>query len=754
MSSPQVAPWGSPPTPVLPRWFIDSMPSKPLAHTLRRRGPEGEQLKVVADLERFWSGRSQPLNKQERTVLLRIARRAAWPPDDLTVLPAGIDLDHLLACPLKVRTLNCIQREMKSQTLPPDDALTVGSFLKLRNFGIISLVDLMCVVETAITNGFLCASVSYPAHSPHQSASAGFSAVPSPEPPDPLAIAWEPAVAVLRRLLAASAELNDAQTLADALNGNLGKLAFNLGMTRHLEGIAISGLTGSPALAQETLKAFTKFRESLKPLERSILEKRLLAAKPLTLEELGKEANLTRERIRQIEKMVESRLNHPSITGPAVKCWIGVLAALVSRQLGPITGPNNLEKRIAATFPCNSTSDESESTIAKMARFLLRKELDYMHIGGIYLDKTAVAVIDAIKALAQSIADEVGLISESELEDRLPDATCHLPENVWQESVNQLLDQHWDQLLEQCGLHQLCGQLALRDTSKARAMAALLSVGRPATKEEIGKLSGLRPDRAGAQLSLLPGVVRADKARWGLAEWIDDEYEGIPAEIIQRINEDGGTTRLNRLLEELPRMFGVSKASVRAYLDTPAFRVEHGWVSAADDHGLLLGRLEDVIDGYDDGGDPYWEFEIEDRHLDGYSLHGVPFELAIALECEFGGKSAARVRKPEGCQDISVIWRKTSMHGPEIGRLGPSLAAIGAQGGDEVRLLIHNQHEVSFEREQRGSAGRREHQLQRSFGTTQERQNTPFGGVKMGEPISGRLSTEARVCPATAEEGS
>ena len=47
--------------------------------------------------------------------------------------------------------------------------------------------------------------------------------------------------------------------------------------------------------------------------------------------------------------------------------------------------------------------------------------------------------------------------------------------------------------------------------------------------------------------------MRADKNRWGLAEWIDDEYEGIAAEIVQRIEEDGGATRLERLIDELPK---------------------------------------------------------------------------------------------------------------------------------------------------------------------------------------------------------
>ena len=84
--------------------------------------------------------------------------------------------------------------------------------------------------------------------------------------------------------------------------------------------------------------------------------------------------------------------------------------------------------------------------------------------------------------------------------------------------------------------------------------AALLHIGSPANKAEIAEQSGLTERQVGAALSQIESVARADKTRWGLREWIDDIYEGIPAEIVQRINEDGGSTRLNRLLEELPRM--------------------------------------------------------------------------------------------------------------------------------------------------------------------------------------------------------
>lgn len=58
-------------------------------------------------------------------------------------------------------------------------------------------------------------------------------------------------------------------------------------------------------MVRENLK---KFRQQLEPRERDILDLRLLAEKPLTLQELGQFHHVSRERIRQLEKRLIKRL--------------------------------------------------------------------------------------------------------------------------------------------------------------------------------------------------------------------------------------------------------------------------------------------------------------------------------------------------------------------------------------------------------------------------------------------------------------
>ena len=322
--------------------------------------------------------------------------------------------------------------------------------------------------------------------------------------------------------------------------------------------------------------------------------------------------------------------------------------------------------------------------VVSMARQLLRKELGYTCDDGICLDEAASDVVEGLKESARRIADGSGLIDERELRDDLSESTWH---------------QHWPVLLAQCGLLRLSGQLALRDTAKARARAALISIGRPATKEEVARQSGLAPARVGAHLSAMDGVVRADKNRWGFVEWIDDEYEGITAEIVQRIEEDRGATRLERLLEELPRMFGVSEGSVRSYVATPKFSLADGYVSLADSSSITLRPLAQVVHGYMSNGRPYWRFRVEDRFFDGYSVDGLPPEIAKALGCEPDGRTRLSISTPIGCKPISVNWPLASTTGANVGYLSEPLSRLDARSGQFVRLIIDSPDGVSMELE-------------------------------------------------------
>ena len=644
-----VAPWGSPPTPLLPRWFREVLASVKIPVGLRSFYSPAV---TVGDLGQFWETRSTPLDRAHHMALVTLVS-GHRPPPDYVVVPPGFDRSFLEQCPLKRRTRNCLKR---SGVLAGEAGITVGQLLSIPNFGIMSLLDLMCIVEASlVVHAPLTTSVS--------------EATGSISPQD---LSWSAAAAVMQTVLSAAAEFCGAATLGDAFRRNLNQIVSTLGLTPKFDAIRIQDLTGGKRITEDFLARIATLQAGMSAAERLIVEQRLLSPSRKTLAQLSALVGVTRERVRQIERRLTAMIESD------VGALLGAIVGLARQQLGPVVAANDLDQWIGELF---ENSDDRDA--AELAARLLRSQLNYSCETVTCLDGEAISIVEHLRKIARSVADEVGLIDETKLRARLPG-------EKWA--------QHWPALLERCKFCQLTSRLALRDTAKARVKAGLLSIGHPATREEIAQSCGIDSKRIGGQLSVIPGVIRADKNRWGLAEWIDDEYGGIPSEILQRINEDGGATTLDRILDELPRLFGVSESSVRAYVSSSQFIVRDGCVSVADGSAIRLRDLNDVIDGRDADGAPYWMFRVEDRYFDGYSLTNFPPELARALGCEPNGSTRVRIARPLGCGDLSVIWRLSSLGGASLGYLAEPLRRLAVRAGDRVRVVIRASDIVEFHR--------------------------------------------------------
>ncbi len=531
------------------------------------------------------------------------------------------------------------------------------------------------------------------------------------EPSAPQADAWN-------LIAAAAQEFRGASTIGDLLRLDLSDLVAAAGADSTLDEARLKAPDSS--LSARTASAVQTCLEGMPDVQRLVAVERTVASEPKTLEQLAAKAGLSRERMRQFDRKARAQL--ADTCGPT----LGLLALVAAQRLGPVTTETEIKNQVAALLP----ESPDEPLALDAARRLLLARLDYECRNGICLDGAAAQAAEALKDGAGTLLDDAGLIDGDELRGRL-DPERH---------------DHWTALVGWIGWHFLSDHITPRVTARARAKAALLKIGTSATKAQLAEESGLTERQVAGALSNIDSVARADKHRWGLRDWIDDVYEGIPAEIVQRINEDGGSTRLNRLLDELPRLFGVSESSVWAYLNTPAFRVEHGWVAEAAEADIQIGHLDDVVNGRDSEGRPYWTFEVASRHLDGYSLHGVPPEIAVALGCQFGSRSSAAVRSPAGCQDISIIWRKTSMHGPEIGRLGQALASLQARDGATMSLIIHGPGAVEFAHSgdvSRSTTSTAHLHPSPSWQAPPPGAYQPFGGVRTADPLHGSFRTAA-----------
>ena len=321
-----------------------------------------------------------------------------------------------------------------------------------------------------------------------------------------------------------------------------------------------AALTHAESVTDSVRQKIRSVLASVSHTEKLIIEHRLFS-KSKTLDELGRLSGLSRERIRQLEK----KLIKDQVIEESIGAEINMIAHNLTRQIDPVVATIELDSWITSIFYDKNVCDLE----SRLARSVLKKRLNYKCMRGIYINSAAVKIVKKFEKTAVQLADDVGLIDKEALQN------C-LPSSEW--------DKFFSALVDCCGFYQVSGQLAIRETSKAKVKAALLEIGRTATKDEIASIAGLDPGRVSGQLSSITSIARADKTRWGLTEWIDDIYEGIPAEIVQRIKEDGGFTTLDRLLDELPRQFNVSESSVRTYVGTPQFISQDGIVRLRQPH--------------------------------------------------------------------------------------------------------------------------------------------------------------------------
>ena len=639
----ELTPWGFPPTPLLPRWYREKFAKSRLPKAVRRANPS---LKTVGELEAYWEEVQTPVDKDLLASLVHLIG-GRQPPKDYVVIPAGFGHQELLEYPLRRRTANVLHDLHRKGLLDGDQDLTVRVLMSAWSFGIKSLVDLMCVSEIALTDSLVAPSEDSSYVSNH-------SIYPTPK--------WAELVDHLDALLSAASEFHDAETVGQALRLDLFGLGSTVGVSTELESLKIRDLTRRGRIADTVVKRLSDLQKSMDSRELLIVERRLCTSRPEKMQDLGRLIGVSRERVRQLEQAVRKKIEE------LVGVEVGILGRFLGEQMGPVVDAAELDTFVAEMF---AASHEKQSI--QLAIGMVRTDLNYSCVNGVCLDKTAVEVADGMKEMVATGGDDVGLVDEQALRGQLPSEDW----GSW-----------FYKIVQACGFFHFGNWIAARDTVPARAKAALLKLGRPASAEEVAEVSGLEASQVRVQFRQLSSVARASKMHWGLPEWIDDEYEGIPTEIIQRINEDGGATPLARLVEELPRLFGVSESSVRVIAATGQFAIRDGYVSMADETSIDLRELDDVIDGRTATGEAYWTFRVESRYLEGHSLLRFPAELAKVLGCKPNGKARVTVYYPTQCRDLSISWRLSSPTGASLGYLSDPLRQLGTSEGDHIRLIL------------------------------------------------------------------
>ena len=400
---------------------------------------------------------------------------------------------------------------------------------------------------------------------------------------------------------------------------------------------------------------------AMSPAQRFAVRCRFIEEPQPTFAEIGRRLGVTRSRAHQLGAGVEWRAYR------AVRAEAPFASDMLRRQLGHVVDERVFHRHLEKVL------GRDDGLAERLLRKLMLERMGYVQSCGVYLDDEADAVIVKVRDHARTLADDAGLVDASELLELLPDLD-------WRS--------HWQVLRDRAGLHCLYGTIAVKDVAKARVKAALLSIGRPATCEEIAGACGLTGGKTRQCLWTLPSVVKASKDRWGLDDLMDTAYEGIVSEIARRIREDGGETTTKRVLTEIPAGFGVRPESVRNVLHTPRFLVRNGRVCFADERSMNFKPLDEVAHGRDADGAPWWSFCVRSRFLEGFSVTGLPREFAKALGCVPDSGILVRIDNLPGCRDLSVHWRLTSHNGASLGRIAGALRALGMRAGERARVTL------------------------------------------------------------------
>ena len=442
------------------------------------------------------------------------------PDGSCVALPPGLDRSLLTTQHFSARTSNALT---SAGLFNGANQILVRDLRRLPNFGQGSLRDLLVVVETYLSR---CVESTAPAF-------------------DHGVDRWMSIKEPLSELFVAASELHDATSIADLLAPKIAQLATMIDVHDRLRELDINSVSVEHKLLSAViLTDAQRVYDTFKPKYRTVLDRRVLTDPPDTMATVGSLIGVTRARVQQIDSTIMRRLE-TSFGGE-----LHVVTSVLRAQLGPVVPERNVDSRIDSMISDDGTPG------ATLARKAIKRGLGYARaMNGICLDTSARRIVDQMQRSARNFAED-GIVDQERLKSILPG-------NEW--------EQHWELLLKCCGFYSFFGFLALRDSDRVRTKAALLSIGAPATRDEIADLCGISATIASSYLQGFPNVVRADMSRWGLSEWIEHPYEGIEEEIARCIEEGGGVTTVSRLLKELPERFGVGRSYVRTCMQGPRF---------------------------------------------------------------------------------------------------------------------------------------------------------------------------------------
>lgn len=393
----------------------------------------------------------------------------------------------------------------------------------------------------------------------------------------------------------------------------------------------------------------------LEPRELIILQQRTFADDPITLDALGLELDLTRERVRQIEKKMNEALKTDLVDGP-----VGDLAAAIRSRIGNVCSLQYL----LAEFPA---LDEEVRVVGQPAWRVVDRldssfEIEHGWAAVPTVSKASSHTLDA----ARAAADDMGLVDiptlARALEIALPARQREL--HAWLEHVG-LLTYH-DRIVVEARSIPDWAVIVLNHESRSLSLAEIVDL-MPVDRAETSVRNAISAD---------PRITRVDRDSYGLAAWGLEEYAGIRELIGRYVDARGGEANLDELVTDLTERFDVAETSVRAYAMAFPYVVQAGRVMRRTEGTQERGRLSDSRRTYARGTDLLYRFPVTEEHWRG-SGSVMPTDLARLIGLREG--ETLHLESPNGQQ--SVYW--TGLQ-PSLGSIKRLVERLDVQPGQWV----------------------------------------------------------------------
>jgi hypothetical protein len=437
-----------------------------------------------------------------------------------------------------------------------------------------------------------------------------------------------------------------------------------------LRAVPLAGLRGPAFGVEAAYEALLAAGGGQRHLE--VLQRRL-SFEPPTLDELGREFHVTRERIRQIQKATEEKLAAAAARPECAE--IRWRALELRRRLGsgiPLKGSTADEALAGA---CRGIPQPHVPTARTILLWLagpyrLDRRTGWLHTG----PSTEIGP-PPTPSLFHELVDEDDRIDLDALRGRAA-AVGFVPDAI----------DSW--VRDHCPIRVIQGIAFWWHGSVADKAATVLAVlGRPAECEELNRVIGEGHSPRGLRNRLLDDerFVRTDRVRVGLRRWGLEEYTGIVDEIGEEIEHRGGESDLEDLVRTVTERFSLKASSVANYTTVPRFVVEAGRIRLRrPDEPFIPERTLAEEAGCYLLGEDCCTYRIR---IDADVLRGSGRPLPQGLGAWLGVLPGARrqFRFPSG-STVLVSWPDSALMGPALGSIRSEVLANGGSEGDHVLL--------------------------------------------------------------------